>query len=238
MPASIPHMQQCRWHGHATAQALVAAAAEKILRLAEAAIASSGRFSIVLAGGNTPRKVYELLCISRADWAHWRVYFGDERCLPAQHAERNSTMAAQCWLDHVAIPRQHIFCIPAELGARMAAVRYAQTLHDVGQFDLVLLGLGEDGHTASLFPGREWGTDAAAPDVLAVMDAPKPPSERVSLSAHRLSDSSAVLFLVSGAGKCQPLADWRAGKDIPARAIMPAAGVDVLFDEAAASKLA
>lgn len=238
MSASVPPMQQCRWHGHATAQALAAAAAEKILRLAETAIARNGRFSIVLAGGNTPRQVYELLRAGRADWAHWWVYFGDERCLPAQHAERNSTMAAQCWLAHVAVPPQQVFCIPAELGAQMAAERYAQTLRDAGQFDVVLLGLGEDGHTASLFPGREWGKGDKAPDVLAVMDAPKPPPERVSLSARRLSDSGAVLFLVSGAGKRQALADWRAGKDIPARAVTPAAGVDVLFDEAAASKLA
>jgi 6-phosphogluconolactonase len=118
------------------------------------------------------------------------------------------------------------------MGAVQATHAYAETLRAVGEFDLVLLGLGEDGHTASLFPGHEWGRAAGSPDVLAVFEAPKPPAQRVTLSAARLSRARQVMFLVSGEGKHRAIADWRAGKDIPARAITPAAGVDVLVESA------
>jgi 6-phosphogluconolactonase len=109
---------------------------------------------------------------------------------------------------------------------------YTEALRTVGEFDLVLLGLGEDGHTASLFPGHEWGTAPGSPDVLAVFDAPKPPQQRVSLSAARLSRARQVIFLVSGESKREAVAEWRAGKNIPARAIVPTAGVDVLVESA------
>ena len=139
-------------------------------------------------------------------------------------------MAGEAWLDHVFIPTVQFHAIPAELGAVRAAQLYGETLHAVGEFDLVLLGLGEDGHTASLFPDHEWGAAPGSPDTLAVFDAPKPPPQRVSLSAARLSRARQVIFLVSGASKRRAVAEWRAGKDIPARAIKPAAGVDVLVE--------
>jgi len=183
----------------------------------------------VLAGGNTPREVYRTLRAD-TDWSHWQVYFGDERCLPADDAERNSAMAADAWLDHVPIPRGQVHAIPAELGARAAALAYAETLRGIGDFDLVLLGLGEDGHTASLFPGRDWGLSADAPDALAVFDAPKPPPQRVSLSASRLSRTREALFLIAGEAKRSAVAQWRAGAAIPARAIQPETGVDVLVE--------
>jgi 6-phosphogluconolactonase len=125
-----------------------------------------------------------------------------------------------------------VHAIPAELGALEAARLYAETLRTVGGFDLVLLGLGEDGHTASLFPGHEWGTASGSPDVLAVFDAPKPPPQRVSLSAARLGRARQVMFLVGGKSKHRAVAEWRTGKNIPARAITPAAGVDVLVESA------
>ena len=141
-------------------------------------------------------------------------------------------MAAEEWLDHVDIPASQVHAIPAELGAHEGARRYAETLGPVGAFDLVQLGLGEDGHTASLFPGQEWGTAPGAPAVLAVLDAPKPPPERVTMSAARLSRARQVIFLVGGEGKRQAVRDWKAGKVIAARAITPKAGVDVLVDAA------
>ena len=218
-----------RWVGFATVTEMQQAACRRIIDAARRAIARRGEFLIVLAGGNTPRPVYRLLRDENADWSHWNVYFGDERCLPVDDAERNSKMAAIEWLDHVPIPKDRVHPIPAELGARAAALAYADTLRGVGEFDLVLLGLGEDGHTASLFPNHDWGTAPDAPDVLAVLDAPKAPPQRVSLSAARLRRAREVLFLVAGESKREPIARWRAGEQLPAAAIRPAAGVDVLI---------
>ncbi|MCE5182587.1 MAG: 6-phosphogluconolactonase [Betaproteobacteria bacterium] len=227
----MPHpVQTCRWHTYPTPGELSQAATQNILRSAQQAIDRNGRFSIVLAGGNSPRQVYQLLRTSNADWLHWHVYFGDERCLPPQDTERNSRMANEAWLDHVAIPRSQIHLIPSELGPQQATEAYTKTLETVGEFDMVLLGLGEDGHTASLFPGHDWGIEQSAPPVLAVFDSPKPPPDRVSLSATRLSQAHEVVFLVTGMGKKQAITEWRSGKAIPASAIAPASGVDVYLE--------
>jgi 6-phosphogluconolactonase len=226
---AIPDAQRCRWRPLPDRQALEREAAADILAAAAGAIAARGRFHLVLAGGETPRGAYRRLREAAADWEAWHIYFGDERCLPADDPARNSRMAAEAWLDHVAIPRAQRHAIPAEWGAIAAARAYAETLGAVGEFDLVLLGLGEDGHTASLFPGHDWGSAPGSPDALAMLDAPKPPPQRVSLSAARLSRARQVLFLVSGEAKRRAIAAWRAGRDIPARAIAPPAGVDVLI---------
>lgn len=220
-----------RWIRMADRELLRRVACRRILDAAARAIERRGRFLIVLAGGNTPRDVYGLLRTG-TDWSRWEVYFGDERGLPAADAGRNSVMAAEAWLDDVPIPPGQVHPIPAERGVVHAARAYAETLGGVGDFDLVLLGLGEDGHTASLFPGRDWGADEHAADALAVMDAPKPPAHRVSLSARRLSRTRGALFLVAGDAKRDAVAQWRAGADIPARAIQPEAGVDVLVESA------
>ncbi len=217
-----------RWHAVDDDAALHAEAAVRILAAARAAIAARGRFLVVLAGGDTPRRTYGLLRDARTDWAAWHVYYGDERCLAAGDPARNSAMAAAAWLDHVPIPPAQRHTIPAESGPEEGARRYAAGLAGVGAFDLVLLGLGADGHTASLFPGHAWGEGDDAPAALAVHGAPKPPPERVTLSASRLSRARQALFLVAGEGKRDALARWRAGERIPAAAIAPPGGVDVL----------
>lgn len=227
-----PDFQQGRWRLFKNVAALRQAASEKILDAADEAIRERGQFLLVLAGGDTPRDVYRTLASARANWASWHIYFGDERCLPPDDPSRNSIMAGEAWLDHVPIPAAQIHPIPAELGAGPAAAAYAKTLQAVGEFDLVLLGLGEDGHTASLFPEHAWGVSPGSPDTLAITDAPKPPPQRVSLSASRLCRSRQVVFLVGGKAKRQAVADWRAGKNIPARAIAPPAGVEVLVEAA------
>ena len=223
-------MSEVRWLPVADVAELERTACRLIVDASQRAIKERGKFLIVLAGGNTPRGVYRLLRKQSADWSRWNVYFGDERCLPAGDAGRNSKMAADEWLDHVPIPKDQVHPIPAELGATAAALAYAETLRNVSEFDLVLLGLGDDGHTASLFPGHDWGTSSDAPAVLAVFNAPKPPPERVSLSAARLSRAREVLFLIAGEDKRQAVARWRAGENIPARAIRPRGGIDVLVE--------
>jgi 6-phosphogluconolactonase len=219
-----------RWHTFDDPRDLAQQACARILAAAGEAIAMRGRFDIVLAGGNTPRGSYALLRSAVTDWHAWHAWFGDERCLGTHDADRNSVMANDALLAHVPIPAAQVHAIPAELGAREAAQAYAATLAGLGPFDMVLLGLGEDGHTASLFPGHDWGQSPQAADTLAVFHSPKPPPERVSISASRLSRARQVLFLVEGEGKRDAVARWRAAAAIPARAVMPRSGVDVLVE--------
>ena len=225
---------QFRWHGFGDAEQLALAAASKIQKRAVEAIDQRGAFHLVLAGGTTPRRIYSLLAAAGCDWPCWQVYFGDERCLPPGDAGRNDTMAREHWLNAVNMQADQIHTIPAERGARSGARDYAERLQGVACFDLVLLGLGEDGHTASLFPGRPAGAEAGAADALAVFDAPKPPPQRVSMSAARLSHTRALLLLVSGAGKRAAMAELLAGAATPVTALQPPGGIDVLLDKAAA----
>ncbi len=212
------------------ASAMCAEVAALMLAGADDAVRRRGRFVVVLAGGSTPRGVYELLRVAETDWSDWHVYFGDERCAARDDPERNSQMAGSAWLDHVPIPAGQRHPMPAEWGPVEGARRYAATLEPVGEFDLVLLGLGEDGHTGSLFPGHELGRSGQAPSTIAVLDAPKPPPARVTMSAHRFSWTRRALFLVAGEGKREAVRRWRAGEDLPARAIAPRVGVDVFVE--------
>ena len=221
---------ETRWHRLDSAADWLAEVLAMIRQAETAAIAARGVFHVVLAGGSTPQRLYQALAMEHHDWVRWQLWLGDERCLAVDDGERNSVMVQLTLLSQVPIPGTNFHPIPAELGALKAAEVYAETIRAVGEFDLVLLGLGEDGHTASLFPGHAWGMGSDSPTVLAVFAAPKPPPERVSLSANRLSRSRRVMFLVSGAGKRTALAAWQRGAQIPAAAIAPSAGVDVFID--------
>lgn len=223
--------QIVRWHVYPNLDELAARAAHAIARCANESIAARNRFDMVLAGGATPRSVYKKLRGADTDFKKWQVWFGDERCLPLRHRDRNDTMARAALLDHTAIPEHQIAAISAERGPEEAAREYAGLIAGIVQFDLVLLGLGEDGHTASLFPGQDWGTDSNRPTVLPIRGAPKPPAERVSLSAWRLSRAKRVFFTVAGAAKREAINAWRSKKPIPARAITPDSGVDVFLTE-------
>ncbi len=218
------------WRVFSDRQSLVDAAVDMI-RQAEAA--SGGTFSIVLAGGQTPIALYRRLASEPMNWKKWRVYFGDERCLPPDHPDRNTLQARMALLDRVPIVPEHIFTPLAELGPAEAASRYGAMLAAVSEFDLVLLGLGEDGHTASLFPGGNIGLGKDAPDVLPVFDAPKPPPERITLSSSRLSRAKQVIFLVTGESKRDAVRRWRRGEPIPAATISARQSLIVLADSAA-----
>ena len=213
-----------RWHTFQAQDAINQAAVARILAAANDAINQHGSFLIVLAGGSTPKSVYQLLSQQKADWANWHVFHNDDRCLPVDHIDRNSKMARDVWLNQVAIPQNQIHDIPTELGNVEGAKAYAKTLNGVRAFDLVILGLGEDGHTASLFPNQVVDNSA---DVVPVFDAPKPPADRVTMSQNRLNNTHEVLFLVTGAGKQEAVDNWRKDVDIPAALITPACGVDV-----------
>ncbi len=224
--------ERFRYHVYPDAVTVADALAQQILRHSQEAIKARGVFKIVLAGGTTPQASYRLLASAKTDWNRWHVFFGDERCLPADHPERNSTMAAEAWLNHCAIPHRQIHVIEAELGAEEGAARYRQQIQGVPPFDLVLLGMGEDGHTASLFPGHQHDADEF---VHAIHQAPKPPSDRISLSQAVLCHTQALIVVITGAGKHQALKRWLAGESLPIASMEPVCGIDMLLDEAAIS---
>ena len=217
-----------RWHTLETADLVALAAYEQILKSAEQAIADHGTFKLVLAGGSTPEKVYRLLAHADADWSKWYIYYGDERCLPADHADRNSLMATSAFLEKVAIPDAQIFTIPAELGPEPAAKKYQQIVASALPFDMVLLGMGEDGHTASLFPGHQHQEEELAH---AVYNSPKPPPERVTISAKALSNTQQLIFLITGANKQEAVKNWRSDQDLPVATIVPENPIDIYIDK-------
>ncbi len=219
--------ENSRWHILATADQVATATFEQILKAADQAIAEQGLFKIVLAGGSTPEKVYRLLAKADLEWSKWWVYYGDERCLPVDHADRNSVMAEHSFLQSVAIPAEQVFTIPAELGPDLGAKAYAEVVEKAIPFDMVLLGMGEDGHTASLFPGHVHDLEQLTH---AVYNSPKPPPERVSISAKALSDTKELLFLITGANKQEAVKAWRAGADLPVATIIPQNSVDIYID--------
>lgn len=213
-----------------TPELLIRMLANTLEGQAASAIAAHGRFHLVLAGGTTPRALYEELARRGAGNAGWHIWYGDERCLPVDHPGRNSAMAEAAWLAASRIPPAQRRPIPAERGAEAAAAEYTTWLEAVPCFDLVLLGLGEDGHTASLFPGHDWREGS----VLAIHDAPKAPPDRVSLSVARLSSSQAVWFVVTGEAKRDAISRWEAGERLPAAAVRGRYITQLWMDRAAA----
>jgi 6-phosphogluconolactonase len=223
--------QQIRWQVLPDPAAIAAAACHRILAAAGEALADRGRFRLVLAGGRTPEEVYRLLAASNSAWSDWEIFFGDERCLPADDGRRNSVMAGRALLEKVPLRPEQIHPIPAEQGAVEAARRYAPLVKGALPFDLVLLGLGEDGHTASLFPGHRHPEGEL---VCPVFGAPKPPAERVTLSAEALSRTRQVLVLVTGREKRAAATAWRKGAELPIAQIRPPGPMEVLLDREAA----
>ena len=203
-------------------------AAQFIIERAKIAIREKGSFSLVLSGGTTPVNVYKLLANEQADFEKWHIYFGDERCFPLNHLERNSNVAESTWLSKVNILKSNIFIIPAELGNTEGALAYEKILDKNKPFDLVILGLGDDGHIASLFPTHQWDNSK---QVISVSNAPKSPSDRISLTPSRLSNTEEVLFLISGKNKVNAFKQWKDGVDLPANLISAKNKISILtFD--------
>lgn len=210
-----------------SAEAVAQEAVARILTKAQRAISARGTFRLVLAGGSTPVATYRLLAQAGVDWSGWEFFFGDERCLPVMDPQRNDRAARRAWLDQVPIPPESIHVIPAEQGPKAAAQAYAALVERSMPFDLVLLGLGEDGHTASLFPGHSIPGDSL---VMPVLQSPKPPPERVSLTPAAFAGARGILILVTGTGKREAIKCWRAGSDLPIAQAAAAAPSLVLLD--------
>ncbi|MGC2696829.1 MAG: 6-phosphogluconolactonase [Candidatus Angelobacter sp.] len=196
--------------------ALKRAAAQEFQRLAETAISERGRFSVALSGGNTPRGVYSLLAEEYQNTLPWdkiHMFFGDERNVPPDHPDSNYRMANEALLSRVPIPAKNVNRIRTELGPEAAAEEYQTRLreffhltdNDWPRFDLVLLGLGDDGHTASLFPGTQALNDVSHAVIANWVE--KLQSFRITFTFPVLNHAAEVLFLVSGAGKAPILKD-------------------------------
>jgi len=209
MPATRARQKmRARWQTEADAAAVADTACRLIGVAARQAIRERGRFRLVLSGGSTPMEMYRRLAVSTQEWQRWSLYYGDERCLPIDHAARNSRAVTATGL--AARVGRH-YPIPTELGAEQAAAGYRARIDKAQPFDMVLLGMGEDGHTASLFPGHHWPQAS----VFAVTDSPKPPRERVTLGVAALQNCRSMLVLVTGTNKAEAVRKWREGADLP-----------------------
>jgi 6-phosphogluconolactonase len=199
---------------HDDLEAMSATVARRISELASSAISQRGIFRIALAGGETPGRCYEKLRDLSVDWAHVHIYFGDERCLPIGDVNRNDSMVREILLKHINIRTANVNAISAELGANKAAAIYSSLLNQIVPLDLVLLGMGDDGHTASLFPNNLAIENNAA--AVPVFNAPKLPAERVSLGLKTLNSAKHKIFLVAGEGKRAALKQILLGNFLPA----------------------
>ena len=232
-----------------TPQELFQAAAAEFVGLVEQAIHTAGRFTIALSGGSTPRSLYSLLAsevIPTLRWEKMYFFFSDERYVPADDPESNYGMANETLLSKVPVPKENIFPVPTDAGsAEAAAAMYEQTLRsffklragELPRFDLILLGMGPDGHTASLFPGT-----AALEENQRLVVAnwvEKFNTYRVTFTFPVLNNAASVVFLVSGQQKAAMVRKvLREGQDLPAKRVQPTNGKLIwMLDRAAASEL-
>ena len=196
-----------------SAEDVATAAAEAFVQAATGAIASGGRFSVALSGGTTPKRVYQLLATEsyrdRLDWTRVHIFFGDERCVPVDHPDSNYRMAREALISAVPIPGENVFPIQGDGDPGSNAQKYEQQLKQFFVnthwpiFDLVLLGLGEDAHTASLFPGTKALHEDNAWVVANWVE--KLQTWRITLTAPVINHAAQILFLVTGSSKAKPL---------------------------------
>ncbi len=221
--------------------ALVARAEKILCAELQSAIAQRDRFTLALSGGSTPKPLYESLSQQTLPWDKVHIFWGDERYVPSDHPDSNEGMARRAWIDHVSIPADHVHSIPTQTSDPAESARlYEQHLHsffgdhEIPALDLILLGLGDDGHTASLFPQT---------DVLNVCDhligvGYHGPDPRITFTIALINRARCVLFLVAGQNKRPALkavfSDNANSFDYPARFIRPEGKLIWLLDESAA----
>ncbi|MEE9198953.1 MAG: 6-phosphogluconolactonase [Dehalococcoidia bacterium] len=225
------------------------ASAEFVAALSETQTRVQGRFTIALSGGSTPRRLYRILASTPyaegVAWDRWRVFWGDERCVPPDHRDSNYRMAREALLDHVPVPAGQVHRIRGEASPQVAAEEYEKALLDVfgdsrPAFDLILLGIGEDGHTASLFPG----SDALEEEQRLVVAnwASHLQAHRITFTLSLINAAATVAFLVTEESKARVLKEvlepTPGGPVRPAALVRPTSGVLHWFlTPAAASQL-
>jgi 6-phosphogluconolactonase len=202
--------------------AVAATAAERIIHLADAAIASRKMFSIALSGGNTPKGLFQLLAspayARRVNWKSWEIYFSDERCVGPDDPQSNFRMAREALLEHVPVDQQKIHRMVGEIDPQEAAKQYGQLLKEKfsdGGLDVILLGMGDDGHTASLFPGSAALNETQHRCVANFV--PKLNTWRITMTAPFINRAAEVIVLVEGAAKAVRVAEVLEGPRDPQR---------------------
>ena len=235
-----------------TAAATAEAAAKLFADKAKDAVASRGRARIAISGGSTPKNMFKLLAaepfVSEVPWARIDLFWVDERCVPPTDADSNYKMTNEALLSHVPLPSEQIHRMEGELDPEVAASRYEAQIRtafrlegaETPTFDLILLGMGDDGHTASLFPHTE-GLDELSRIVIA-NHVPQKDTWRITLTWPVINQGRQVAFLIEGAAKTDVLVDVLTGpyqpETYPSQVIRPASGkLLLLLDTAAAAKL-
>lgn len=223
------------------------AAAEEFVRVGNAAIAAHGRFTVALSGGSTPKSLYSLLAVQRAafDWHHTFLFFGDERHVPPDHPDSNYRMVKEALLTKISVPAENVFRVKAENpDAAAAALEYANDLRrfftlqsgEFPRFDLILLGMGPDGHTASLFPGSD-GLKEQSRLVIANW-VEKFNAHRITVTFPVVNHAAEAMFMASGPDKADMVRQVLEGKHTPpypSQQVQPIGGTLLwLLDEAAA----
>ncbi len=231
----------------ADASAVAAAAARRIADLAEDAISTRGGFSIALSGGSTPKTLYRLLAgdpyLQRIDWKNWRIYFGDERCVGPAHPDSNFRMAGESLLDRVPVLPDHVHRMRGESDPHQAATEYGVLLKQhfgEGGLDVILLGMGDDGHTASLFPRTAALSETHHRCVANFVE--KLGAWRITMTAPFINRARQVIVMATGATKADRLHQVLEGppdtQNLPIQLIDPPDGQALwLLDVAAAAKL-
>ena len=237
------------------AESLARAGAEHFVTVAGRMIAAHGRFAVALSGGSTPRGSYARLAsdelASQVDWGRVHLFWGDERCVPPGHPDSNYLLARETLIDHLPIPSENVHRIRGELEPAQAATDYEHTLRTffssptdedeepIPRFDLILLGMGDDGHTASLFPGSAALDERSRWVVAYYVD--KLHDWRITLTPGVINAAAHVTFLVSGASKAERLQQVLAGPYepdfLPAQIVKPADGHLLWLVDASAALL-
>jgi 6-phosphogluconolactonase len=250
----VPRAVTVTYRVSASADALAGVAAEMFVAVAVASVTARGLARVAISGGSTPKAMFALLAdrsrpyFWQVPWDRLQLFWVDERCVPPTDEESNYRMTHEAMLAHVPLPATQVFRMEGELEPEVAASRYEATIRNAFKlegaqtptFDLVLLGMGDDGHTASLFPHTEALNEMSR--IVVANHVPQKDTWRISLTWPVINQGREVVFLIEGAAKAQVLYDVLLGaydpESKPSQLIRPASGqLTLLLDAAAASKL-
>ena len=250
----MPRKLQIKYYVEPDAQALARRAAQYFVEMAGEAVAGRGRARIAISGGSTPKATFQLLADpdqpwrSRMPWENLDLYWVDERSVPPDNADSNYRMTREALLDHLSLHPEQIHRIEGELEPELAAARYETELRNTfrlegaefPRFDLVALGMGDDGHTASLFPHTEAIHEVSR--LVTANHVPQKDTWRITLTWPVIDHASSVFFLIAGEDKAQVLKEVLTGprdpERLPSQLIWPASGIlTLILDKAAAALL-